>query len=368
MQAQKMISLIGWEPHVLPYRVDFKDGKFLKDANVTLTAGEKEKISIYSLCTSEGTKASSDMQFDPSCVVLDCKLCGASVGLWAFSATTRPLEYLRFVGPTAVTGKNLSIQVSAQEGSSSCQMQIGNNEGITNTNTATDSTSFGFTIAGGPPPAMLNYGATISLPIIGENLRAKLLTGTEKEDHSTIQRSLQMEEQQMPQECEDVSGEGISAMQDSIPKHLLDVRQTGADNSVVNVNLTETGRTENTTVVEHNRSDKNESHHSTDKNILVTPSERSEHDRQKTIEAINYEHDHIGAEFDPVKQHRHFCPWIFSTGGFSPGWQQTLTALEKHSAVKDVHLSTLIEVDDPVASVEKLFMSRKKKTNISGGS
>lgn len=33
------------------------------------------------------------------------------------------------------------------------------------------------------------------------------------------------------------------------------------------------------------------------------------------------------SEFDPIRQHRHFCPWIASTGDRAPGWEQTLSAL-----------------------------------------
>jgi hypothetical protein len=32
-------------------------------------------------------------------------------------------------------------------------------------------------------------------------------------------------------------------------------------------------------------------------------------------------------EFDPIRQHRYFCPWITSTGNGATGWQQTLSAL-----------------------------------------
>jgi hypothetical protein len=31
--------------------------------------------------------------------------------------------------------------------------------------------------------------------------------------------------------------------------------------------------------------------------------------------------------FDPMRQHRHFCPWITSTGNGATGWQQTVSAL-----------------------------------------
>lgn len=48
--------------------------------------------------------------------------------------------------------------------------------------------------------------------------------------------------------------------------------------------------------------------------------------------------------FDPIKQHRHFCPWIFSTGKSATGWQQTLAALEECKELTDMPWSTSIEV------------------------
>ncbi|OAY79688.1 hypothetical protein ACMD2_10814 [Ananas comosus] len=77
-------------------------------------------------------------------------------------------------------------------------------------------------------------------------------------------------------------------------------------------------------------------------------------------------------EFDPIKQHRVFCPWIAPDDGeHLPGWKLTLLALvsqekekEKAStshAEVETHASLLDEVDDPVASVRKLFMSPPPK-------
>lgn len=33
--------------------------------------------------------------------------------------------------------------------------------------------------------------------------------------------------------------------------------------------------------------------------------------------------------FNPIRQRRHFCTWIVSTSSRAPGWQQTLSALER---------------------------------------
>lgn len=35
-------------------------------------------------------------------------------------------------------------------------------------------------------------------------------------------------------------------------------------------------------------------------------------------------------EFDPIRQHKHFCPWIAPMGKAAPGWQQTQSALLRH--------------------------------------
>ncbi|XP_010925035.1 uncharacterized protein [Elaeis guineensis] len=73
-------------------------------------------------------------------------------------------------------------------------------------------------------------------------------------------------------------------------------------------------------------------------------------------------------EFDPIKQHRPFCPWITPDEGVTmPGWKLTLSALVHQ--VKDIpsHLNLenpsalLDEEDDPIVSVRKLFMSPSPK-------
>lgn len=247
-QAHKLISLFGWDPRILPYRVDFKDGNdSFKDANVVITTGQKPKNNIQSSC--EGTDSSSELQVDPSSVVLDCKLCGASVGLWAFSTIPRPLEYIRFVGLTEVTGKNIVAhdEAGAQEGSGNAQEGSGNQicaesrGGIRNAGSSA-STSLGFTIAGGPPPALLNYGATISLPIVGQNLRARLPIITGNKDHLDVQSASQVEDQQVSQQNEIVSAEETVATiePDVIASKPLEVPEYVAEGSNSNLNLTET--------------------------------------------------------------------------------------------------------------------------------
>ncbi|GFP99978.1 nuclear-interacting partner of alk [Phtheirospermum japonicum] len=354
-EALKLISLFGWEPHILPYKVDLKDGQnqSIRDANVTVTAGRNPKVNVYCLCTREGTSTCSELQLDPSSVVLDCNLCGASVGLWAFCTTSQPLEYLRFVGVTEVTGKNVTTldEVSAQEGFSGYQISTGNKESITNTVT----TSLGFTIAGGPPPAMLNYGAAISLPAIGPNLRARLSIEKEAKDHLAIQKLSQVEGQQMSLESENATAEGTSATtgSDFIARNPLEVPQSVAGGS-------EHSREE--MVEAENRQQGSSYPNNCLDNPGVAPFAKHKPDDIAYL-IITGENKKLPSffksrEFDPIKQHRHFCPWIMSTGKFAPGWQQTLSALVILKELDNVPLSTLIEVDDPVASVNKLFTTK----------
>ncbi|KAL3648198.1 hypothetical protein CASFOL_007622 [Castilleja foliolosa] len=323
-QALKLICLFGWEPHVLPYKVDSKDRQTqsIRDANVTVTAGQNLKVDAYSLCTSAVTTTCSEMQIDPSSVVLDCNLCGASVGLWAFCTTSQPLEYLRFVGVTEVTGKYV---------------------------TTLDEVSF--TIAGGPPPAMLNYGAAISLPAIGSNLRTRLSIEKEAKDHLAIQKLSKVESQQMSKESENATAAETSSTTGSgfIARNPLEVPESvagGTENSREEMVETE-NREQGCSYSNKCLDNPGIAHFAKHKPVTCSLKE------QKKLPSF-----FKSREFDPIKQHRHFCPWIMSTGKFGPGWQQTLSALASHKELDNVPFSTSIEVDDPVASVSTLFTTK----------
>ncbi|KAL6584242.1 hypothetical protein OROMI_003531 [Orobanche minor] len=374
-QALKLISLFGWEPHILPYNVDFKDGQnqSIRDANITVTTGQKMKANVFSWCTREGNNTNTEVQLDPSSVVLDCNLCAARVGLWAFYTTPRPLEYLRFVGVTEVTGKNITTrdEVITPEGSG-YQIPIGNREGITNTvNNA--STSLGFTIAGGPPPALLNYGATISLPIIGPNVRARVFMGKDTKDHLAVQKQSQAEGQKMSLKIQNTTMEGSSAttVPDFLVRNPLEVPQ-----SVANHRCSDAGEISCSTpldnTVSKNCGGRNnrfgeemaeaencEDSSSYKNNCLDNPGVEP-FVKHKPVPFSIRENKKIPflykpMEFDPIKQHRHFCPWIMPTGRLAPGWQQTLSVLPGYKELDNVHLPFLIEVDDPVASAKRLF-------------
>jgi hypothetical protein len=196
LQAQKLISLCGWEPRSLPYSVNSKDGpdQSAKNANALTSSylvanRQNPSINLESASmreireADENSNISTGRQSDPNSVVLDCKLCGASVGLWAFSTVPRPMELFRFVGYAEVNNENDSGTHDLGNVN-----HLDDRAGVvsTSSNGATSSkdrpTNFNLTIAGGPPPTRQNFKATISLPVIGQNLRARFSYDSEFRD------------------------------------------------------------------------------------------------------------------------------------------------------------------------------------------
>ncbi|XP_010265310.1 PREDICTED: uncharacterized protein LOC104603072 isoform X2 [Nelumbo nucifera] len=56
--------------------------------------------------------------------------------------------------------------------------------------------------------------------------------------------------------------------------------------------------------------------------------------------------------------HKHFCHWIASSGNVMPVWQQPLSALDRtNPLLADFPSLAMSEVDDPITSDQKLFMS-----------
>ncbi|KAL8230769.1 hypothetical protein R6Q57_000547 [Mikania cordata] len=276
-QAQKLISLCGWEPRLLPYIVDCKDA-------------QNASITVYSSRTSENVEESESLsnesdKYEHTSVILGCRLCGAKVGLWAFKTTQRPTEFIRLIGHAEPNDHHIQETSHVEN-----EVQIASigNSGVTSSNR----NALSLTIAGGPPPAEQNFRPKISLPVVGQNLRNVFSSAFE----------------------------------------------------LVNNN-----------------------HHSYTTNMLVEASGYG-----ITKSAISDQPGNIdgkAVEFDPIKQHRYFCPWITSNGKSSPGWKQTLSALERqkefvYSSETTQASSSLIEVKDPVGSVKKLLtppLTKRKK-------
>ncbi|KAJ4830394.1 hypothetical protein Tsubulata_033983 [Turnera subulata] len=428
-QAQKLLSLCGWEPRALPYVVDRKD--ITKDADgcsssSMVTSGHNRSIDVRSgamggsLVSKEDTGSRGESYADPNSIVLDCRLCGASVGLWTFSMVPQPIEFFRVVGSTEVSERN-----SGQDSSGVDQVGIRGGFGVSSSHGTlshrpSDST---LTIAGGPPPTKQNFKATISLPIIGRNLRARFSHDSNFRDHS-------LDNVHMSSEGAEVTGPAtppetarhdtfVERPNESTPdrsdqSEMLPAKAAGSLVSTVGVSAG--SQVSGTSVPDPDASliigngndalvtiafddiflegqefdiscsnnticmvDSGEKATSSDIQKAVVAQEKGQgvvKDGTKIPETGTVAYGtgkelrqpalDKAMEFDPVKQHRHFCPWILSTNSGAPGWQQTLAALQRQKEPSDPKTSSppsssFIKVDDPITSVRKLFMSPSAK-------
>ncbi|KAK2663563.1 hypothetical protein Ddye_002137 [Dipteronia dyeriana] len=406
-QAHNLISLCGWEPRSLPYVVECKD-----------TAGSNEIVEATG--NSGAHKA----------VVLDCRLCGASVGLWAFSTVPCPLEFFRVEGYSEVSVENNAGTHTSSNVAPLCKES---------------SSGLNLTIAGGPPPTKQSFKATISLPIVGRTLRARFsndsdFRGCTYDDHEEIRsaamnKNLSMDgiecaEQNLSGHVQTIDMSSLKSKQNEhglssaisedqspclnhnvgekgdtpennihVPTEGISVTglvpssETGTHCSLTQ-NATETtqkpglsqsdGLPENAANVElSNSADwrivcsgvRGPSITTPDANFTIGSEECSQNGRSLMVTSDNAvmarspEKDlkqlpvDNSMKFDPIRQHRHFCPWIVSTGSGPPGWQQTLSALQRKrdrshpSPTSSPPSASIIKVDDPIASVRKLFTS-----------
>ncbi|KAK3225593.1 hypothetical protein Dsin_005455 [Dipteronia sinensis] len=407
-QAHNLISLCGWEPRSLPYVVECKD-----------TAGSNEIVEATG--NSGAHKA----------VVFDCRLCGASVGLWAFSTVPCPLEVFRFEGYSEVSGEKNEGPHASSNVAPLCKES---------------SSGLNLTIAGGPPPTQQSFKATISLPIVGRTLRARFsndsdFRGCTYDNHEEI-RSAAMNKNLSPDgiECaeQNLSGHVVqtidmSSLKSKQNEHGLSSSISEDQSPCLNHNVGEKGDTpennihvptEGRSVTGLVPSSKTGTHCSLAQNATGTTQKPglSQSDglpeNAANVELINSADWRIvcsrvrgpsittpdanftigneecslngrslmvtsdnavmarspekdlkqlpednSMKFDPIRQHRHFCPWIVSTGSGPPGWQQTLSALQRKrdcshpSPTNSPPSASIIKVDDPIASVRKLFTS-----------
>ncbi|XP_028753817.1 uncharacterized protein LOC114713354 [Neltuma alba] len=437
-QAQKLISLCGWTPRSLPYQVDCKD---IPDQSVkNIVTDMKNNNLIWhsanadeSLDTDANSKGSIGEQLNPNSVVLDCSLCGATVGLWAFGTIPRPVEIFRLVGDTEIVENGNENSSSKHD-----KHDLGTRQGVTGTlsNVATSSqysSSLNMTIAGGPSPTKQNFKATISFPVIGQNLRARLSYDSDFKDHAFVDGdSIQSDSQkrirlQEETDCTVDSSTGQLVPVSSETTEILHATapQTSPTNSNVDDAMVETQHEGHfpsfkDTIPMHLESD------GLNISVAVGPSSSQPWSEDDICFAVqkdlvegrvlsaaqeisgvqlgnleNYEvrsrvedpvnRDDVNCnlgkdlrpllsgkamEFDPIRQHRHFCPWIASLNDDEPGWKQTLSALlhQKNHSNSPPHQSpsstSIIKVDDPIGSVKRLFMSpsmrRTKLPRISG--
>uniref|UniRef100_A0A9I9CDM1 C3HC-type domain-containing protein n=1 Tax=Cucumis melo TaxID=3656 RepID=A0A9I9CDM1_CUCME len=466
-QALKLISLFGWEPRSVPYIVNCKSGGSDQSLKKSTTFDSHPTVSLFTTATKENVdgnriaELSSELQSQPNSVVLDCRLCGASVGLWTFHTIPRPVEIIRLVGPT---------ELNSESGTH----DSGNKSVINH--------------AGGPTPARQSFKATITLPVyndqemvqadssdrkLSENSKSNedttpsgqtdqpedgrllqnqtidpgcgtsgddqtsLLEGTSVTDQGTLPQSSlngSTEETQVKStEC--VPAQKIEALENAENSIKSDSGNKVADlyplaspvenplmsTDAVMITSSECSEKElpsdvsdqcdSQQVSENDNSNSKEvsladsqvtpcksSRLEDDTNTDVAGMEESMKDKlrsdnrttsenqareggdpnDKVHTSVNSMHLAHGGEdyskgvslgsaleFDPIRQHRYFCPWI-ATGNVAPGWKQTLTALQREKSSsphspKNSPSASLIKVNDPVTSVRNLFTSSAKK-------
>lgn len=472
-KAQKLISLFGWEPRLLPYAVDCKDCSTQAPEN-----GHSEQTSrhivnsrspgvvMYSKsCGDHAMDVEEDhsldaLQSDPASVVLDCKLCGATAGLWAFNVVPRPLEWFRVVESLEVNSQNGSI-VASVAGSQALDKSdkdnhTGHNGGTVGVRTLNNERSLclNLSIAGGPPPEKQNYRATVSLPIISRHLRAGLSSSFDSRNHLSNASSINAEliqsspantnssqqENDPIRPCnliiqyEDMGtstqkniedGVGVSQGNNQLCLNGRSPSRNDENGAAASVFVSEQDlrhaldtcsvsrlenplessqqmpqrvdrvsasgeATENANLGAGNGSQNCVAEHPSEA-MEVVPSVSFRPEQNTVVEtacsrnSLSIVSNHQGAfdlegttqnkvkdpkqvelgqamEFDPIRQHRHFCPWIVSTNKTGPGWRATFSALDRkkassHPSLPDSPSPSMFEVDDPITAIRNLFKS-----------
>ncbi|KAK4785509.1 hypothetical protein SAY86_002198 [Trapa natans] len=358
-QALKVISLCGWEPRIMPYLVDCMmshSNQTVENANISKTStvlyGRGKTIVCIPTADSSPIKevdkafgVSSESVVDPKSVVLDCKLCGASVGLWAFFTVPQPLEVFRFIGFTGINNEKISSGHDTAFGSHSGQnLALEPN---------TISSNLNLSIAGGPPSTQQNFKSRISFPVIGRSIRArfsydadlrKCLHVNQENSQSELRGiPVSLREEESSKDNGDTSGSWPLSVSDSPPAGSGSHRKDDG-------NSTELDAIKGTSTHPNDICGKVSSQGDT------VPGKCTRKGAEEK-----------GMEFDPIRQHHHFCPWIASSG-VVPGWQQVLFALQRlkeasHLSPESPPPTSLIKVDDPLTSVRRLFMSKRMKTS-----
>ncbi|GMH21881.1 hypothetical protein Nepgr_023724 [Nepenthes gracilis] len=406
-QAHRLLSLCGWEPRYLPYIVDCNDQskQSINDVGLptssNLPAGEwSTTITVYHLGSDKTVEADDDpmfsgIHFEPSSTVLECKLCGARVGLWTFTTVPRPLELVRVVGYTDINSRNILASEHSGTENHANVGATGSKEATLSKGTSPD---LSLTIAGGPPPTKQNFRAKISFPIIGRSLRARLslesmerrnvgeegcnsyssIIGSSTKSSENLENSGSHDGGRLPHTVEDAGnfshagehGAQVSSTSGPGPDH-----NDGITNGRVGDTCNHQKIPRNSLVPTENMLDAPGGNQNVNgvEDTELTPLSKDAllSGRSKGLKMPFLEKT---MEFHPIRLHRHFCPWVVSTDTTPPGWKQTLLALQKEKVFslpesKDSLLSpSLVEVDDPIASIRNLFKSPAKRMKSTKGS
>ncbi|KAL5228710.1 hypothetical protein ABZP36_016975 [Zizania latifolia] len=420
-QALKIISLCGWEPRLLPYAVDCGT-KSHSDANSASTLAQpgiinntmEDRVIVYSPNEVDGAPATADanqvdQHYDPLSVVLDCKFCGACVALWPFSLVEWPLQLFKLV-------LDSSSQDEQDNG------HAGTISGAGPSKTA--NIGFNFTIAGGPLPTRQSFRPRVSLPVVSRHLKADLSSrgnsfSSGSDIHnvpSTLHASGLTKRKRSMYESHTLEGDNTTSNDAEISTKGADHQRDNSVDDISNLEVNteqrqegshsdtskstsmgdvsnEESETDPTAIksltspdmelgqhgsghqsppVEDSSNADNlaETHTNNSRPVQVATSMKSSVDRGKgASQPLGKEglYDKLN-EFDPMKQHRTFCPWISPDDGEAlPGWRLTISALLSQGkrfggdSQAESQISLLNEEDDPITSVRKLFMTPPSK-------
>ncbi|WVZ69800.1 hypothetical protein U9M48_018530 [Paspalum notatum var. saurae] len=422
-QALKIISLCGWEPRLLPYAIDCGT-ESQSEAKSTSELAQPEQINktmddriiLYSTNDARTSADANreDRHYDPLSVVLDCHFCGACVALWPFSLVERPLQLFKLISDS-------NRQDDRDNGHANVVSGVGLPKDA--------NIGFNFTIAGGPPPTRQSFRPKVSFPVVSRHLKADLnsrgnLLCSESDGQvpvalhasGSMKRKRSMDQPHLLEgDTGDVDTSTIGATNDqaaagdnsekSIPNSEVSTEQkhggshSDADkdtqpDKASNEEQPETGSpsrksitTKDAPVDRHGFECRyplvqgTSEEPSNGLNLVDRHANNSSSTEVSTItkSLVHKEKDAYGPsgkqglydrmnEFDPIKQHRTFCPWISPDSGEPlPGWRLTLSALlaqDKRSEGDlqvEVQTSLLDEEDDPLTSVRKLFMTPPPK-------
>jgi len=346
----------------------------------------EDRVVIYSRKDVDGSSAIADanqgnQHYDPSSVVLDCQFCGACVALWRFSLVERPLQLFKLVSDSNIQDEQTNGHASGAEPSKSANV------------------GFNFTIAGGPPPTRQSFRPSVSFPVVSRHLKADLnsrgklfSSGNDSQMvpvplHSSgpMKHKRSMDELHMLGGINEISkGAHHDHEADNPEKDIANMEVSTDNNQGSSHSDTSKGTNMEEVLNEEPesgiaRSDTREeiandqnsvqTHTNSSKAVEVGEITKSSINLEKCIQTSGKEglYDKMN-EFDPIKQHRTFCPWTSPDHGEAlPGWRLTLSALLAQDKRTDgdsqveAQLSLLNEDDDPVTSVRKLFMSPPSK-------
>ncbi|PKA55513.1 hypothetical protein AXF42_Ash006715 [Apostasia shenzhenica] len=377
-QAHMIINLCGWEPRLLPYTVDFED---LSDSPQKIAYTVSSELD--SSCGQNDVAGSNgDNLCDPASTVLDCRFCGACVGLWSFKLVNRPLEFFKLIiDNTSSQNEEISGTKDLVQGLGISKADNSGNGDLCDSK----GRAFGLhlTIAGGPPPTKQYFRPKVSFPVISRHIRADFASSSGfRYDQCSLVRSEAAVGSLKHRRTEVGISDSKSPNDDIEETNLLAMISTSScgdtpekdhplnhfdfESSVSNVSANTTCETIDKNPCLQNEGNQYSSRSTKKPSYSVIGDENVDLSGYASqMQVILSEK----GEFDPIRQHRPFCSWIASDESKSlPGWKMTLLALnnlEKISSQQpenaDVALISLLEADDPIASVRKLFMSPPAK-------